>query len=144
MSERQPSHYHNLGKHKNYPDGPTREEISNDPTNWPVVTSNFDNCILFNAVLKNNDPYDDQEVRYLRQLQGVDLQSVTEYYSRSEVIIAKMRELGVDNNDTWNEIDRLYIDSIIEKLKGLSTFKFSDIRNVLEQLELKYGVVSNV
>ena len=55
-----------------------------------------------------------------------------------------MREQGADNEGVWNEIDRLYIDSIIEKLK-VRNFKnlFSDIRNVLEQLELKYGVVYN-
>ena len=110
-------------------------------SNFANVTSNFDNCVLLNAVLKNDNPYDDDEVRYLRQLQGADLQSVTEYYSRSESIIAAMREQGADNNVVWNEIDRLYIDAIIEKLK-VRNFQnlFSDIRSVLEQLELKYGV----
>ena len=121
----------------------TSGELSSQgwPSNFPNKTSTFDNCVLLNAILKNDNPYDDDEVRYLRQLQGADLQSVTEYYSRSESIIAAMREQGADNNVVWNEIDRLYIDAIIEKLK-VRNFKnlFSDIRNVLEQLELKYGV----
>ena len=119
----------------------TNRELAAWPTNFPIVTSTFDNCILLNAILKNSDPYDDDEVRYLRQLQGADLQSVTEYYSRSESIIAAMREQGADNNVVWNEIDKLYIDAIIEKLK-VRNFQnlFSDIRSVLEQLELKYGV----
>ena len=110
-------------------------------SNFANVTSNFDNCVLLNAVLKNDNPYDDDEVRYLRQLQQADLQSVGEYYYRSEKIITAMREQGADNEGVWNEIDRLYIDSIIEKLK-VRNFKnlFSDIRNVLEQLETKYGV----
>ena len=96
---------------------------------------------MLNAILKNSNPYDDDEVRYLRQLQQADLQSVGEYYYRSEKIITAMREQGADNEGVWNEIDRLYIDSIIEKLK-VRNFKnlFSDIRNVLEQLETKYGV----
>jgi hypothetical protein len=52
-----------------------------------------------------------------------------------------MRELGADNNDVWNEIDRLYVDAIIEKIKERDFSNlFSNIRNVLEQLELKYGV----
>ena len=110
-------------------------------SNFPNLTSTFDNCVLLNAVLKNDNPYDDDEVRYLRQLQGADLQSVSEYYSRSELIITAMREQGADNNVVWNEIDKLYIDAIIEKLK-VRNFQnlFSDIRSVLEQLELKYGV----
>ena len=121
----------------------TSGELSSQgwPSNFPNKTSTFDNCVLLNAILKNDNPYDDDEVRYLRQLQGADLQSVTEYYSRSESIIAAMREQGADNNVVWNEIDKLYIDAIIEKLK-VRDFQnlFSDIRNVLEQLELKYGV----
>ncbi len=121
----------------------TSGELSSQgwPSNFPNITSTFDNCVLLNAILKNDNPYDDDEVRYLRQLQGADLQSVNEYYSRSESIIAAMREQGADNNVVWNEIDKLYIDAIIEKLK-VRNFQnlFSDIRNVLEQLELKYGV----
>ena len=119
----------------------TSQELSSWPSMFDQTTSTFDNCILLNAILKNSNPYDDDEVRYLRQLQGADLQSVTEYYSRSESIIAAMREQGADNNVVWNEIDRLYIDAIIEKLKDRNFQNlFSDIRNVLEQLELKYGV----
>ena len=119
----------------------TSQELSSCPSMFEQTTSTFDNCVLLNAILKNDNPYDDDEVRYLRQLQQVDLLSVNEYYSRSEAIIVKMRELGFDNNVVWNEIDRLYIDPIIEKIK-VRNFKnlFSDIRNVLEQLESKYGV----
>ncbi len=119
----------------------TSQELSSYPSMFDQTTSTFDNCILLNAVLKNSNPYDDDEVRYLRQLQQADLISVGEYYTRSEKIITAMREQGADNEGVWNEIDRLYIDSIIEKLK-VRNFQniFSDIRNVLEQLELKYGV----
>ena len=114
----------------------TSGELSSQgwPSNFPNKTSTFDNCVLLNAVLKNDNPYDDDEVRYLRQLQGADLQSVNEYYSRSESIIAAMREQGADNNVVWNEIDKLYIDAIIEKLKVRDFHNiFSDIRNILEQ-----------
>ena len=49
-----------------------------------------------------------------------------------------------DNDGVWDEIDRTYVSPIIEKLK-VRNFEnlFSDIRNVLEQLELKYEVVYN-
>ena len=86
--------------------------------------------------------YDDDEVRYLRQLQQADLISVGEYYTRSERIINKMRSVGADNDGVWDEIDRTYVSPIIEKLKVRDFHNiFSDIRNVLEQLELRYGVV---
>ena len=122
----------------------TSQELSSYPSNFSQSTSTFDNCVLLNAILKNSNPYDDDEVRYLRQLQQADLQSVGEYYYRSEKIITAMREQGADNEGVWNEIDRLYIDSIIEKIKNrdFSTL-FSDIRSVLEQLELKYEVVND-
>ena len=119
----------------------TSQELSSYPSNFSQSTSTFDNCVLLNAILKNSNPYDDDEVRYLRQLQQADLQSVGEYYYRSEKIITAMREQGADNESVWDHIDRLYVHLIIEKLK-VRNFKnlFSDIRNVLEQLETKYGV----
>lgn len=119
-------------------------ELAGYPTNFPIVTSTFDNCVLLNALLKNSDPYDDDEVRYLRQLQGADKVNVDDYYRRSEHIITAMREQGADNDAVWDEIDRIYIDAIIEKIKArdFSTL-FPDIRNMIEQLELKYGVLNN-
>ena len=119
----------------------TNQDLAGYPTYFPIVTSTFDNCVLLNALLKNSDPYDDDDVRYLRQLQGADRVNVEEYYRRSEHIITAMREQGADNEGVWNEIDRLYIDSKVEKLKVRNFDNlFSDIRNVLEHLELKYGV----
>ena len=122
----------------------TNQELSAWPTNFPIVTCTFDNCILLNAILKNSDPYDDDEVRYLRQLQGSDQQSVGEYYRRSEHIIEAMREQGADNDSVWDQIDRSYVDGIIKKLKvrNFSTL-FSDILHMIEQLELQYGVINN-
>ena len=119
----------------------TSQELSSYPSMFNQTTSTFDNCILLNAVLKNSNPYDDDEVRYLRQLQQADVQSVGEYYTRSEKLITAMREQGADNDSVWDEIDRTYVSPIIEKLK-VRNFQnlFSDIRNVIEQLELKYGV----
>ena len=119
----------------------TSQELSGYPSMWDNHISTEDNCILINAIFKNKNLYDDDEVRYLRQLQQADLQSVNEYYVRSEHIISAMREQGADNDSVWDQIDRLYIDAIVEKLKVRNfTNLFSDIRNVLEQLETKYGV----
>ena len=122
----------------------TNQDLAAFPSNFTIVTWTFDNCILLNAILKNSDPYDDDEVRYLRQLQGSDQQSVGEYYRRSEHIIEAMREQGADNDSVWDQIDRSYVDGIIKKLKvrNFSTL-FSDILHMIEQLELQYGVINN-
>ena len=122
----------------------TNQDLAGYPTYFPIVTSTFDNCVLLNALLKNSDPYDDDDVRYLRQLQGADRVNVEEYYRRSEHIITAMREQGADNDGVWDHVDRTYIDAIIEKIKArdFSTL-FPDIRNMLEQLELQYGVVND-
>ena len=122
----------------------TSQELSAYPSMWDQTTSTFDNCILLNAILRNRNLYDDDEVRYLRQLQQADPISVDEYYTRSERLINRMRQVGGDNDGVWDEIDRTYVSPIIEKLK-VRNFEnlFSDIRNVLEQLELKYEVVYN-
>jgi len=122
----------------------TNQDLAGYPTYFPIVTSTFDNCVLLNALLKNSDPYDDDDVRYLRQLQGADRVNVEEYYRRSEHIITAMREQGADNDGVWDHVDRTYIDAIIEKIKirDFSTL-FPDIRNMLEQLESQYGVVND-
>ena len=119
-------------------------DLAGYPTYFPIVTSTFDNCVLLNALLKNSDPYDDDDVRYLRQLQGADKVNVEDYYRRSEHIITAMREQGADNDGVWDHVDRTYIDAIIEKIKvrDFSTL-FSDILHMIEQLELQYGVVND-
>ena len=122
----------------------TNQDLAGYPTYFPIVTSTFDNCVLLNALLKNSDPYDDDDVRYLRQLQQADQQNVNDYYRRSEHIIEAMREKGADIDGVWDHVDRTYIDAIIEKIKirDFSTL-FPDIRNMLEQLESQYGVVND-
>lgn len=105
------------------------------------MTSTFDNCILLNAILKNDNVYDDSDAGYLFMLQGLHQQIVYEYYSRSEKIIEKMKELGVDNQDSWSGIDNLYVNNIIEEIRNQNHNAIvPKIRNMLEKLELQYGV----
>jgi len=105
------------------------------------MMSNFDNCILLNAILKNDNLYDDSDASYLFMLQGLHQQIVMEYYSRSEKIIQKMRELGADNMESWSEIDNLYVNDIVEEIK-IENYNaiIPKIRNLIETLETKYGV----
>jgi hypothetical protein len=105
------------------------------------MTSTFDNCILLNAILKNSILADDEDTNYLYALQQLDLQIVGEYYVRSTKVIQKMREVGADNEDSWTEIDTLYVNDIVQQIKEQNFNELVPmIRNMVENLEVKYGV----
>jgi hypothetical protein len=105
------------------------------------MTSTFDNCILLNAILKNSILADDEDTNYLYELQQLDLQIVGEYYVRSTKVIQKMREVGADNEDSWTEIDTLYVNDIVQQIKEQNFNELVPmIRNMVENLEVKYGV----
>ena len=104
--------------------------------------SNFDNCIVHSAIQKNGWPYDETHILYLKVYIEQGLQSVVEeYYYRSEKIIFKMRELGLDNGENWSYIDKTYIEDIVNLIKNEC---YSDVHKkiaeMLENLEQKYGV----
>ena len=105
------------------------------------MTSSFDNCILLNAILKNQSLSDDPDTDYLWVLQGLHQQIVDEYYSRSQKIIVKMRELNLDNMETWTEICDTYVKEIVLMIKNKN---YNDlvpaIRFMLDSLEAQYGV----
>ncbi len=108
----------------------------------PEYISDFDNCIFYNAIMKNSNPYDDDEISDLKNLHDLPNAMLDEYYGRSKKIISKMSELGVDTNPTWDEIDKVYLTEIRRKVRDDERQSLvEDIRNVLITLESKYGVV---
>ena len=105
------------------------------------MISTFDNCILLNAILRNQNAYDDADVKYLFMLQELDQERVNNYYSRSEKIIQKMREMNVDNETSWSEIDSLYVNNIVEQIKEKNyNALVPKILSMLTTLEVHYGV----
>ena len=97
------------------------------------LRSNFDNCILYNALIKNamSSQFDEYGRLSRGWMEGAifinfaqnGLQSqVDEYYRRSERIISKMRDLGVDNDETWIEIDQNLIVPIFDAISNESWF----------------------
>tara|TARA_B100000965_G_C19574638_1_gene750750 strand:+ start:465 stop:812 length:348 start_codon:yes stop_codon:yes gene_type:complete len=108
----------------------------------PEYVSDFDNCIFYNAIMKNSNPYDDEEISDLKNLHDLPNVMLDEYYGRSKKIISKMKELGVDTNPSWDEIDVVYLTEIRRKVRDDERHDLvDDIRNVLTTLESKYGVV---
>jgi len=119
------------------------------------LRSNFDNCILYNALIKmqchlnlmnmGECPEVGWKVQYFINFAQNGLQSqVDEYYRRSEKIISKMRDLGVDNDETWIEIDQNLIVPIFDGISNDNTNGFVEayrkIQEALTTLESKYEV----
>jgi len=119
------------------------------------LRSNFDNCILYNALIKmqchlnlmnmGECPEVGWKVQYFINFAQNGLQSqVDEYYRRSERIISKMRDLGVDNDETWIEIDQNLIVPIFDGISNDNTNGFVEayrkLQEALTTLESKYEV----
>ena len=108
------------------------------------IPSNFDNCILYNAIIKDDYPYDTWEVEYFVDFARNGLESqISEYYRRSENIISKMRELGVDTDETWIDIDQQFVYPIFELLnedEEAEMEAYKSLQNMLNALEDKYEV----
>ena len=119
------------------------------------LRSNFDNCILYNALIKmqchlnlmnmGECPEVGWKVQYFINFAQNGLESqIDEYYRRSEKIISKMRDLGVDNDETWIEIDQNLIVPIFDGISNDSTTGFVDayrkLQEALTTLESKYEV----
>ena len=102
---------------------------------------NFDSCIIFNAITKNDVPYDDWEMATFVSFTRNHLEShVDEYFDRSQNIISRMRELNVDDDKTWIDIDETLIEPIMDAAYDDLAEMHRRMKYALETLELRYGV----
>ena len=107
-----------------------------------LISNNLDNCVITNAAERNSDPNDNHLVGYLKGLRSLDQQTVSEYFTRSTKIINKMRELGVDNYSTWDDVYLSYVESIITQVQQQNYGAVVPaIYQMLSNLESQYGVV---
>ena len=106
------------------------------------IKNTLDNCVLSNAVQRNTNTSDDHEIKYLKSLKSMDQQTVSQYFTRSTRIINKIRELGLDSNETWDGIDQSHVKSIMTMIKEQNfSAVIPSIRQLLSTLESQYGVV---
>ena len=107
-----------------------------------LIPNNLDNCVLTNAAERYADPNDQHLLRYLQGLRSLDQQTVSEYFTRSTRIINKMRELGVDNNPTWEDVYLSYVKSILTQVQQQDFGAVVPaIYHMISNLESQYGVV---
>ena len=114
-------------------------------TDWRQYDSNASNCIFHNAILRNNNPYDDDELEdlydYLEGLCVLPNTVLSEYFDRCERLISKMNELGVNTDENWNDIDKNMISKIRASIKERRAVNLvDDIRACLFELETRYGI----
>ena len=105
------------------------------------IKNTLDNCVLSNMVQRNTDTSDDDAVKYLKNLRSMDLQIVSEYFTRSTRIINRMRELGVDTDQTWNGLDQYHLKQVLNLIHSQdfgAVVPF--IREMLSNLESTYEV----
>ena len=112
---------------------------------WRQYESGFHNCIFYNSLLRNNNPYDDDElddlVDYLGGLYVLPNAILSEYFNRCERLISKMDELGVNTDANWNDIDTNMVSKIRSNIKERNTANLvNDVRSCLFELESRYGV----
>jgi hypothetical protein len=112
---------------------------------WRQYESGFHNCIFYNSLLRNNNPYDDDElddlVDYLGGLYVLPNAILSEYFNRCERLISKMDELGVNTDANWNDIDTNMVSKIRTNIKERNTANLvNDVRSCLFELESRYGV----
>jgi hypothetical protein len=112
---------------------------------WRQYESGFHNCIFYNSLLRNNNPYDDDElddlVDYLGGLYVLPNAILSEYFNRCERLISKMDELGVNTDANWNDIDTNMVSKIRTDIKERNTANLvNDVRSCISELESKYGV----
>ena len=106
-----------------------------------LIKNTLDNCVLSNVVQRNTDTSDDHEIKYLKGLRSIDHQTVSEYFTRSTGIINRMRELGVDSDETWDGIDQSHVKSIMTLIKQENfDAVVPSIRQLLSNLESQYEV----
>ena len=67
------------------------------------MTSTLDNCIFLNAFSKDQNLFNDSSIYYLLNLHEFNLPWLNEYYARSERIVCKIKELNLDNTETWTD-----------------------------------------
>jgi len=106
------------------------------------MRSTFDTCIFYNAIIKDGRPYNDGSLEYMKKYITEGLQSVVEsYYFRSERLINKIRELGIDNEETWSQIHRTYVADIVNLIRDEVYLEvYPKTFEMIEKLEQQYGV----
>lgn len=107
-----------------------------------ALLSREDNCLVYNSVMFNDNPYDNEEVRYLQTLRTkMSERKVLEYYYRSDPIVKHIKILAnEDQNKFWNEYYDKYVYEIVQLCKAQDYKTAAEkLFVMLDDLESQHG-----
>ena len=102
-----------------------------------TLLSREDSCIFFNALTKNGDSHDDNDVVYLQNFRSVmPGNKVLDYYIRASKIVQAINEEPGDNTNLWMDITRRYVYPVLDNVKaGENEIAYNKILVMLTELE---------
>jgi hypothetical protein len=109
-----------------------------------VVMSREDNCLIYNSIWFNEDPYDNADILLLQKLRAsISEVKVLEYYYRSNLIVKHIKILADRNQvDFWQYYYKKYVFDIVQLLKVNDTTNACDkIFKMLNELEAEHGEI---
>ena len=102
-----------------------------------TLLSREDNCVFYNALTKNGDPYDDGDVVVLQDFRSVIPEAqVLNYYIRASKIVQAVNAEPGDHTDLWMDITRTYVYPILDLVRAESyESAYASILTMLTELE---------
>ena len=84
-----------------------------------TLLSREDSCIFYNALTKNGDPHDDNDVVYLQNFRSVlPGEKVLDYYIRASKIVQAINAEPGDHTDLWMDITKRYVYPVLDNVKA--------------------------
>jgi hypothetical protein len=100
-----------------------------------MLLSYSHNCIIYNAILNNSNPADNDDILLLQNLRSAsDLTKIEEYYSRAKELVSKIIIQQGNTVETWDHYYNTYVGNIINLLKNNETEEATN--KILEMLDL--------
>jgi hypothetical protein len=97
-----------------------------------TMLSRVDNCLIYNSILLNDDPYDDADVLLLQNLRlALKEEKILEYYIRSEPLVQHAKY--VFDQSFWTSCYKRFVANIIIALKADD--KPAAIHSIFEMLQ---------
>lgn len=83
------------------------------------MLSRDNNCLFYNAIILNNDPYDNNDVLLLQNLRSnISGEQVLEYYRRSEPLVALFKSQHGNDRVFWTGIYNRFISAILIEIRA--------------------------
>lgn len=102
-----------------------------------TMLSRADNCIIYNSIVYNSDPKDNNDVLLLQQLRTAATEAaVLDYYIRAEPVVKQIKKLHGEDPATWDKYYAKYVHNIILDLRvGNARSAAIKIFNMVSELE---------